>query len=275
VLLGDGGAELPAAVYRPREAGLRPGVIVAPGGLARGSLEGYAWAGERLAADGFTALVVTYRAASPDGDVDDLALALDRLQGDADVDQERLAILGHSRGGMAALRAAVVDARVRAVVSIAAPVDIAQYVRSVADFAPSARDGVVQFMGGTPEEVPERYERVRAVSLAERIRQPVLLVHGAADMRVPPSSRLGWSAPCARPATNASTWRSSRAWATSWSWPRWAISSTASPTWRAPGSPRCWPERHLAPDRSGAEPASKLLTRQPGRSLHAAVRSGT
>jgi dipeptidyl aminopeptidase/acylaminoacyl peptidase len=86
---------------------------------------------------------------------------------------------------MAALRAAADDPQVRAVASIAAVVDTADYVRRVAGFAPAARDGVMQFMGGAPEAIPDRYEAVRVLSFAGRIRQPVLLIHGAADMRVP------------------------------------------------------------------------------------------
>jgi dipeptidyl aminopeptidase/acylaminoacyl peptidase len=40
-------------------------------------------------------------------------------------------------------------------------------------------------MGGEPDAIPERYESVRALSLVHKVRQPVLLVHGTADMRVP------------------------------------------------------------------------------------------
>jgi len=183
--LRDQGVVLPAVAYRPTGRGAHPGVVVAPGGLAVGVLDAYRWAGERLALAGYLALVPTYRAASPYDDVADLTLALDWLEREADVDEARLSLLGHSRGGIAALRAAAIDARVRAVIAIAPVVDTAQYVRSVADFAPSARDGIVQFMGGTPEEIPDRYASVRVLGLVERIPQPVLLIHGTADMRVP------------------------------------------------------------------------------------------
>ena len=40
-------------------------------------------------------------------------------------------------------------------------------------------------MGGTPDEVPDRYEPLRAITYADRIHQPVLLIHGTADMTPP------------------------------------------------------------------------------------------
>jgi dipeptidyl aminopeptidase/acylaminoacyl peptidase len=184
--LRDGDVSLPAVLYRPDGAGPSPAVVVAPGGLARGDVAAYAWAGERLAAAGFVALILTYRDASPYGDVDDVGLALERLEHEAGVDGGRIVAFGHSRGGLAVLRAAAFDARIKAVISIASPADLAEYVRALTSFAPGAREGIVQFMGGAPDDVPEHYESVRALRLAGRIRQPVLLIHGSADMRVPP-----------------------------------------------------------------------------------------
>ena len=69
--------------------------------------------------------------------------------------------------------------------AIAPPADLAGYVRDIAGYFPAVRDAVCQIMGGSPEEVPDRYEAVRALSLAGSLRQPVLLIHGTADMRMP------------------------------------------------------------------------------------------
>ena len=41
-------------------------------------------------------------------------------------------------------------------------------------------------MGGEPDDVRERYQAVQAIDYADRIRQPVLLVHGTSDMVAPP-----------------------------------------------------------------------------------------
>ena len=128
---------------------------------------------------------MTYRAASLHGDVADIGLALDWLGQDADADADRIAVFGHSRGGTSGLLAAAADARIKAVVAIAAVSDLGEYLRRVSEFAPAVRDGVMQFVGGSPDAVPDQYETTSALNAAKRIRQPVLLIHGAADMRVP------------------------------------------------------------------------------------------
>jgi dipeptidyl aminopeptidase/acylaminoacyl peptidase len=52
-------------------------------------------------------------------------------------------------------------------------------------FFPAARDSIAQFLGGLPDEIPEKYDAIQLVSLAGKLRKPVLLLHGTADMRVP------------------------------------------------------------------------------------------
>src|SRR5438132_270710 len=81
---------------------------------------------------------------------------LDWLARQPDVALQRCGIFGHSRGGLTALRTAAQDSRLRSVVSFAAPTDIPHYVRSVASFAPSRYQQTVEWMGGTPDELPER-----------------------------------------------------------------------------------------------------------------------
>ena len=177
--------ELPAEAFTPDLPGPRPGVVIGPGGLARGDASAYRWAGERLASAGFHALVITYSAASPRSDTADLALGLDWLSQEPSVDTARLAVFGHSRGALSSLALATIDARVRAVVAIATPVDLARYVNGLSGFAPTAAAGVAQFFGGQPHEVPELYAAFEAERLGREVHQPVLLIHGTADMRVP------------------------------------------------------------------------------------------
>jgi dipeptidyl aminopeptidase/acylaminoacyl peptidase len=200
-LTGDG-VVLPAMVYRPTVTGQRPGVIVAPGGNNRGTVQLSEWLSSRLAAAGYVALSITWRDDWAIDDPRDIALALDWLERDAGVDSQRLAIFGHSRGGMSALRTAASEPRLRAVVEAGAPMDLFHSVGRFALSAPSRYRVLTEWMGGTPDEVPERYEPLRAITYADRIHQPVLLIHGTSDM-TPPHDEGIWMAEALQAAGNS------------------------------------------------------------------------
>jgi dipeptidyl aminopeptidase/acylaminoacyl peptidase len=189
-LAGDG-VVLPARVFRPTVPGPRPGVVVAPGGQTQGTVEATEWLSSRLAAVGYTALSITWRARCPIDDPRDVALALDWLERDPDVDSRSLAIAGHSRGAMSALRAAAGEPRLRAVIAMGTPWDLAYNVRSFAGYAPRREALLVEWLGGHPDEVPEVYAAISAVTYADRIHQPVLLIHGTSDM-TPPVHQVAW-----------------------------------------------------------------------------------
>lgn len=193
---------LPGRVFRPLATGRRPGVVVAPGGQTRGSFEATEWLSVRLAAAGYTALSMTWRASCPLHDPRDVALALDWLGQDPRVDARELAIAGHSRGAMSALRAAAGEPRVRAVIAMGTPWDLAYNVRSFATYAPQREAILVEWLGGRPDDVPELYATVSAVTYADRIRQPVLLIHGTSDM-TPPVHQVAWIERALREAGNA------------------------------------------------------------------------
>ncbi len=114
---------------------------------------------------------------------EDVAMAVDHLaQVDSPLDLDRLVLLGHSAGGHLALWAAGVsdDAprlRPRAVVAQA---PVANLERGTLK---SPGGLVYALLGGTPAEVPARYEAAnpyRQVPLSA----PVLLVHGPGDTTV-------------------------------------------------------------------------------------------
>jgi len=56
-------------------------------------------------------------------------------------------------------------------------------------------------MGGTPEELPERYATLRGLSYADRLRQPVLLIQGTLDM-ISPIEHTLWMERALRKAGN-------------------------------------------------------------------------
>ena len=100
---------------------------------------------------------------------------------DAPLDLGRVVTAGHSAGGQLAvwLAARASRVRVRAAVSLAGVTDLA--------LAHELRlsDGVVEaFLGGRPEQVPERYADASPAALVP-LGVPVLCVHGTADDAVP------------------------------------------------------------------------------------------
>lgn len=199
--LHDSAIRLTARVSRSNAPGAHPAVIVAPGGMEQGVIPAYDWIADRLAGAGYVTLTITYRARQPVHDPQDVLIGLDWLARQSDVAPERCGIFGHSRGGLAALRAAADNPRIRSLVSFAAPTDIPHYVRSVASFAPSRHKQVIEWMGGTLEELPERYAMVRGLSYADRLRQPVLFIHGTLDMNTPVEHTL-WMEQALREAGN-------------------------------------------------------------------------
>lgn len=128
-----------------------------------------------LVARGWTVWNIEYRRIGEGGGwpetYDDVRAAISALPVSAD----RVVAIGHSAGGHLAVRAAA-DVPLTSVVSQAGALDLYELARL------GTSDGVVgQFLGGSPDEVPELYEDAtpRPPSV------PLLLVHGALDEDVP------------------------------------------------------------------------------------------
>jgi acetyl esterase/lipase len=126
--------------------------------------------------------------------LDDVAAAVDHLadlphHADERLDLGRVVAIGHSAGGhlaawVAARQAVALDAeprvRVSGVVSQAGVVDL-----RLAWELRLSKGVVRQFLGATPEELPDRYELASPVERVP-LGVPVLLVHGGRDDIVPP-----------------------------------------------------------------------------------------
>ena len=118
---------------------------------------------------------------------EDVAAAVDLLAELPSLDLKRVVAIGHSAGGHLATWVATrpsLDAeprvRVTGVVSQAGVVDLAHA------WELRLSQGVVgQFLGGTPDELPDRYAMASPVELLPA-GVPVLLVHGGRDEIVPP-----------------------------------------------------------------------------------------
>ena len=188
VAIPSGDEVIQAVVYERRTgAGPRPAVVVSPARLR--NIESWEWLSRALAARGYVVVAQRFR----DGavryqlrDVEDVSAAIAFAGGLAEVDASRIGVVGHSRGGSASLRAAAIDARVRSTVALSPPVDIARYVRTLRDYAPTRYELMVAGYGGTPDDDPDYYRTIAPLTYADRIKTPVLLIHGLADMVAPP-----------------------------------------------------------------------------------------
>lgn len=111
------------------------------------------------------------------------AAMIDWLWQREDVDASRLGVYGVSLGGYYAARVAAHDTRVRAAVDLAGPHTFSTDWEN----RPGLTRAVFQRRVGarTPEEARERAAELTLSGVAERIRTPLLVVHGKLDGVVP------------------------------------------------------------------------------------------
>ena len=94
-------------------------------------------------------------------------------------DAKRVLVMGHSAGGQLALCLAGHEARLTGVISLAGVLDLQQaYALHLSN------DAVVEFLGGTPQQVPEHYREASPITLKVTANQAVIV--GADDDVVPP-----------------------------------------------------------------------------------------
>src|SRR4051794_14951364 len=97
------------------------------------------------------------------------------------LDSSKIVVMGHSAGGQLALCLAAHEARVESVISLAGVVDLQRAYE-----LHLSNDAVVEFLRGTPAEVPDHYREANPMQLSiAHARQ--LLMHGESDDVVPPA----------------------------------------------------------------------------------------
>ena len=193
------GSPLSLDVYARESSEIRPAVVVVHGGSWNG--------GERsdfphwnnwLVKQGYVVFDIDYRLSPQPNwqtatrDVQDAVRWIKAHSHQFGIDANRLAILGRSAGAHLALQAAYTgngapDTHVQAVIAFYPPVDLKwgyenpAYVR--------VNDGSAQlraFTGGTPQTVPEVYQKASPLSYVHNDTPPTLLIHGEKDQLVAP-----------------------------------------------------------------------------------------
>ncbi len=113
----------------------------------------------------------------------DVAAVREALVADGTLDPARTAVTGGSWGGYLALLAAGVQPDLWAAVSAVVPV--ADYVAAYEDEMEPLKAFDRSLLGGSPEEVPERYERASPLTYAAAVKAPLLVLAGLNDPRCP------------------------------------------------------------------------------------------
>lgn len=188
------GTAIPAYLTLPPggEGRNLPAVILPHGGPQARDEWGFDWMAQYLAHLGYAVLQPNYRGSAGYGaewlrengfrgwqtSVDDIAAGGRWLAAQGIADSRRMAIIGWSYGGYAALQTGVTDPDLfRAIVAIA-PVTDLQEVKDEARMFISGRN-VAEFVGSGPHVAagsPARH--------ADRMTAPVLLFHGDRDLNV-------------------------------------------------------------------------------------------
>jgi acetyl esterase/lipase len=193
------GVPLTLDIYQPPEPGTYPAiVIIHGGGWQGGSPEDNAAFSRYMAAQGYVVWAITYRYAPAfhfPAQFEDVKTALAFLQQHAqeyDTDPTRIALLGRSAGSQLAMLAGYYpDALpIQAVVGYYGPINLVNGYYDLPSPDPlDVRSVLENFLGGTPEQVRDRYEAASPSQYVRANLPPSLLIYGGKDRIV--LSRFG------------------------------------------------------------------------------------
>jgi 2,6-dihydroxypseudooxynicotine hydrolase len=127
-----------------------------------------------------------------------VSAVLDKLCGREDLDGERVAALGVSLGGYYVVRAAAFEPRLRAAVACGGGYD---YGQVIAKRPPNSRATFAHYSGTTGgDDTVAFVGRMNLAGVAEKVRQPLLVVFGKRDRLVPwqHAERVAQEAPDAK-----------------------------------------------------------------------------
>ena len=115
-------------------------------------------------------------------DVHDVIKLLDFADSCSFADSDHIVMWGASRGSMMTFEVIRMDERVRAAIVTGSVPDLV----AVYNFRGRSMQSILKYrVGGTPEQVPDEYERRSAIQWAQEINVPILVFHAADDLRSP------------------------------------------------------------------------------------------
>ncbi len=190
------GQQLRLDVYQPPTVGLYPVVVQVYGGAwQRGEPANNAEFASYIAAQGYVVFAIDYRHApafvfpAPVQDVQFMLSWIGAHASEWESDTSRLALIGRSAGAHLAMMAAyaVGAPRIRAVIDYYGPVDLTEGYRHPPRPDPLQVRAIEEaFLGGTPDQMPDRYRQASPIALVTRQMPPTLLVYGGRDHIVEP-----------------------------------------------------------------------------------------
>ncbi len=197
------GKQIAGLLYKPKEAksaSKLPLVVWVHGGPeGQDVYRADAWA-QFLAQSGYLVLEPNYRGSSGygeafrnlnvedsnGGEVDDVAAGAQSLVSQGIADPARLAIGGGSHGGtMTAYMVVHYPELFAAAIELYGVVDRDLFVQST---NPDSSIRWMAKMGGTPTEKPEVYKRANVLLQVDKVKTPLLVMHGEDDPQVPPAN---------------------------------------------------------------------------------------
>lgn len=185
----DNGLEL--EVYGPFDGKPRPLVVAIHGGSWNsGDYTQLPELNHHLANRGWCVAAITYRLAPTHTfprQRDDVLRAIRWLEEHAPrfaIDPSRIALLGRSAGGQLALLAAYLaeDPAIKGVVSYYGPTDMNYaWTHPTNPWVLDTPTTLKEYLGGTPDEVPDHYRDASPWEFVQATTPPTLLIHGQRD----------------------------------------------------------------------------------------------
>jgi len=190
------GVALTLNLYRPLSTGLHPAIAIIYGGAWKSGTPANDETFSRyMAAQGYTVVTLDYRHAPQfryPAQIEDISTALDFIQAQAaslEIDEQRIALMGRSAGAHLASLIAYGQSPlpIRAVVNYYGPTNLTEGYNDPPIPDPINTRAVLEdFLGGNPEQMPERYESASPINYVRPNLPPSLLIYPKRDHLVLP-----------------------------------------------------------------------------------------